>query len=230
MPVNQDNICAKAAQKYAEQCNLPLSWHIHIAKRIPIAAGLGGGSSDAAAVLRILNEHFQLLTAAELNALAAKIGADVPFFLKPRTKIASGIGEIFTELDKILPTPPLVLINPRFPVSAAWCYNHLKTELIGEAEPGELTSLINAATEKNYLELGKLLRNDLAWANFQKFPLLQIIRDFLLEQGSTGVEISGSGPTIFAIAQDFAALPRLVAACREKFPDCFIFGTKPDAE
>ena len=230
VPLNQDNICTKAAQKYAEQCNLMPAWHIHIVKHIPIAAGLGGGSSDAAAVLRILNEHFHSLAAADLNALAAQIGADVPFFLNPEAIIASGIGEVFMKLGQHLPTPPIILVNPHFPVSAAWCYRHLKAEEISKANVEDLSCLITAATQKNYAALGKLIHNDLAAANFQKFPLLQIIRDFLLEQGASGVEISGSGPTIFAVAPNFAALPRMVTACREKFPDCLIFCTQPDNE
>ncbi len=209
-----DNLCAKAAYAYHLATGVPIGWRFMIHKNIPIAAGLGGGSSDAAAVLRMLNNHYKALTEKELFELAAKLGADVPFFLHPQPSSATGIGEKLLPFDFKLPELPLLLVNPDFPVSAKWAYQHLDPALIG---PGEQ---FHGGTLE---EIAAQMKNDLEPAVVNKFPLLRILRKSMLETGALAARMSGSGPTMFALYRDSSQLDIARRMMVEKFPYCRIF-------
>ena len=218
VPGGEHNLCCKAANKYAELYGITPSWKITVIKNIPVAAGMGGGSSDAAAVLRLLDKRYKKSTPDELNALALKCGADVPFFLSPRPALAGGIGDIFSYLDLDFPEIPLLLINPAFPISAAWAYRHLPPENIGKTPTGYEQEFLRALQAADLKKLSGMIHNDLAIACYKKFPLLRILKTELLEAGAAAAEITGSGPTLFALCETFAKRDELATIFQRKYP------------
>jgi 4-diphosphocytidyl-2-C-methyl-D-erythritol kinase len=218
VPCDERNLCCKAASKYAESCGITPSWEITIVKNIPVAAGMGGGSSDAAAVLRILNERYNKLDENELAAIALQCGADVPFFLSPRPAFARGVGDIlkYPELD--FPEIPLLLINPGFPVSAAWAYKDLSLDNIGEVPADYEQKLSDALQKADLGKLSSLIHNDLATACYEKFPILRILKAELLASGAAAVEITGSGPTLFALCESKEKRDEIAKSFKQNYP------------
>lgn len=201
VPVNNGNLGAKAAAGFAEKMGISPSWHFELKKNIPVAAGMGGGSSDAGTILRFLAERFPGCPEDELRNLAAALGADIPFFLTPADAAGRGIGE---KLEYIapLPVPPVLAVFPNFPVSAALAYKHLQKMTPHQQAEEELTALTDALRHREFRRAAELCANDLEAPLFAKFPLLRGLRRELLEQGALCVHISGSGPTLFALFED----------------------------
>jgi 4-diphosphocytidyl-2-C-methyl-D-erythritol kinase len=201
------NICHQAARAYLDTAKIDdISVHIHLNKHIPIAAGLGGGSSDAATVLMALEEHFNALGTNKLAQTALKIGADVPFFLSARPAAARSIGEELEYFDFDAAALPVLVVAPDFPVSARWAYEHLDCKHIAAA-PGT-DEMIAALKNSDWEKCAALMHNDLAFALYDKFPLLNILKSTLLDTGALNAEISGSGPSMFALFADKDACRR----------------------
>lgn len=217
VPGAPDNIVLRAALGYAERAGVAARWHFDLVKRIPVAAGMGGGSSDAAAALRLLQNRYNALDAHELVDLAVSVGADVPFFLDPRPAVASGIGERITPLASPVVQPPVLIVNPRFPVSARWSYTHLNPGRIGEDKSDRIAKLCTALQEGDFYAASRLLHNDLAEALYRKFPLLSVLKRFLIEHGAINVEITGSGPTLFAICATAAVRDELMNSLEQSW-------------
>ena len=184
------NLLWRAAELYAAEAGIEPSWRIILEKNVPIAAGLGGGSAGAGALLALLNGKYRRLTDEQLNLLAFRLGADVPFFLKRQTAWVSGAGEKMEFLTAVPPLPEVMIVNPGFPVSARWAYS----ELIGADDPEEKRSFLAGQADWR-----SFCRNDLAPALFRKFPLLELLRDELYHQGALAVQVSGSGSSLFAL-------------------------------
>jgi 4-diphosphocytidyl-2-C-methyl-D-erythritol kinase len=171
---------------------------IHVHKRIPVAAGLGGGSSDAAAALLGLNTLWELqLTRAELTPYAARLGADVPFFLLPDTAaLGEGRGDELTPL-----TCPqvfyLVLVTPPVAVSTAWVYSKFRFELTGV--PKDTTILRQYLESGDIAGLGAACSNDLETVVLPEFPVVGDVKRALRQPGTYGVCMSGSGPSVYAL-------------------------------
>ncbi len=228
-----ENLCHKAATAFAESAKIRPSWKIHIRKNIPVAAGLGGGSSDAASVLKLLwRKYPEIISDTEIMNLASKIGADVSFFLNPVPSLATGIGEKLKPFEFKCEIP-VVVVFPKFPVSAKWAYqvgrfrrNRLFSTDGSESRP-HLNSInkvksndIISAIQKNDLhKISSLLRNDLAPSLWKKFPLLYILRDSLSESGALGVQVSGSGSSLFAIAESEKSAEKIAGAMGKRFKD-----------
>lgn len=189
---DQSNLVTKAARAFEKLTGQKVKARIRLTKNIPVAAGLGGGSSDAAATLKGLNRFYKTgLNETQLEKLGVTIGADVPFFIKPGHKIARGIGEKLSPfaLDSEL---SLVLINPGFGVSTAEIYQkiQLTSSLIQTNVPSSL---------KGIMQVVCLLRNDLEPIVASNHSEIDEIKTFLKEAGCAGTMMSGSGPTIFGI-------------------------------
>lgn len=196
LPCNDSNLCVRAVRAVCHHLEIPADgWHISLQKNIPIAAGLGGGSSDAAAVLRQMQKELPL-TDDILAEIALTLGADVPYFLDPRPALATGIGEKLVPVNHLPARLPLLLAAPQFPVSAKWAYQHL--EKISQQSSGA-ADLITALRTGDLALAGALLRNDLAPAVEKKFPCLAMIRQEFERLGACGVLMSGSGPTMFGL-------------------------------
>ncbi len=198
VPVDETNLCWKAAKVFLETSALPLSPHIALTKRIPIAAGLGGGSSDAAATLLELNRLTgNPLDSAKLHAIAANLGADVPFFLNPIPSLATGIGEVLSPVSS-KGSCHIFLANPQFPVPASWAYKHWHEDFIDKkVSCEEILAFMKSGEWGNVFSR---IRNDLEYCIFRKFQILGIVRERMEALGIFNVHISGSGPTLFGLS------------------------------
>lgn len=199
VPDGPENLCWKAAAAFAAEADLEPAWRLAIEKRIPVAAGLGGGSSDAAAVLRALERRYPGAVApGRLAALAASLGADVPFFLHPQPALGRGIGEVLTPVacgQRL----ELVLVNPGFPVSAAWAYANRGRVPVPAAPP--LADVLAALVGGDTAAVAALTYNALEHAVLDKFPFVRLLQAALLEHGCLCAHVSGSGPTVYGLCQ-----------------------------
>jgi len=219
-----DNLVCRAAARYAEAAGIAPHWRFRLTKNVPVAAGLGGGSADAAATLRLLDGRFGALGAERLKSVALMLGADVPFFLDPHPASARGIGD---ELEPAVNASalPLVLVNPGFPVSAKWAYREFDRCGV-EASERELSGVL-AGLERGDLELlARNIRNDLGAALWRKFPVLTLIRSELAARGALAVEVSGSGPTLFALMPDMGTARRTAGELASEHPQWRSFATE----
>ncbi len=197
VPGGEENICGRAARAFATAAAREPRWRIAIAKRIPVAAGMGGGSADAAATLLALNQLAgEPLDQPTLHQLAAKLGADVPFFLEPRPALGEGIGDRLRPLSLGCDLG-LVLVNPGFPVPVAWSYANLNR--VPRPPAPACAALLEALAAGDMDGIAAGVHNDLEYAVRDKFPLVEMLRARLLAAGCAAVAVSGSGPTLFGL-------------------------------
>lgn len=223
IPSGRDNIAYKAAKLLMECCGLEKGVKIKIRKRIPASSGLGGGSSDAAAVLKGMNEIFALgLGRQELSVLGKKIGADVPYFLWGGTALAEGIGEIITELKR-LSGVDIVLVMPNFSVSTAWVYGNLDFSEIGERPDTDL--LVKAVLENRVDIIAKNMRNVLETVTIKRHGIIAEIKSCLVELGALGSMMSGSGPSVFGIYADKQSARYACERMKDRGWDCILTRT-----
>jgi 4-diphosphocytidyl-2-C-methyl-D-erythritol kinase len=216
LPVDASNLCWQAAEQFCQCFGVTPQVRSTIRKRIPIAAGLGGGSSNAAAVLLEMRRLFApTVSDRELAALAVKLGADVPFFLRPVPSLATGIGEVLTPIT-VKATPPLLLASPGFPVSAAWAYGHWRDS--PKPAPPAIEDLLAALAKGDVNAIAQLTHNDLEYCVLAKFPLLRILRQRMLDLGCLTVHVSGSGPTLFGIGPGHGLEPDALSTLTEGVP------------
>lgn len=198
LPEDDGNIVCRAARRFFSESGLSRGVEIAIQKSVPVAAGLGGGSSNAATTLTALNEIYgHPLSHEELMRIGAGIGADVPFFLGDGPAWASGIGERLTRISG-LPRLPLVLVNPGFPLSTGTVYDALK---MGLTKAGIQYTIPSLTTVPDII---RELHNDLERVSLRLHPVLAKIKHQLTVYGASGALMSGSGPTVFGIFEDDA--------------------------
>jgi 4-diphosphocytidyl-2-C-methyl-D-erythritol kinase len=207
----EHNLAAQAAQAYLEAAELKgAQVELTVHKSIWIAAGLGGGSSDAAAVLLALNRLAPALPQRRFQTLARDLGADVPFFLAPRPALARGIGEDFADLPFLLPELHLVLVNPGLPLKTATVFEGLQLEPGGPRQP-----LSNPPAATDLKTLSSLIHNDLEPVATRLRPEIAQMQQALDAAGAAGVGMSGSGPTVFGLFPT----PQLASAAAHKVAD-----------
>lgn len=187
-----DNLCVRAFDMLQKDYHLkPVSIHLH--KVIPIGAGLGGGSSDGAQTLLILNELFKLgLTRERLKEYAARLGSDCPFFIENKPMIGTGRGEVLAPVDLSLKGKFLVIITPEVKVSTS--------EAFAGITPREPDHDLRTILEKHGIsEWKKLLRNDFQDHLFRQFPIIEAIHQKLFALGAIYASMTGSGSSVFGI-------------------------------
>lgn len=195
VPDGPGNIAWKAADALLQLSGKKVGIDIAIIKRIPVGAGLGGGSSDAATVLMGVNDLLELgLSEERLREIGVKLGADVPFFIFKKPALAEGIGDKLTALEQV-PSLWIVLVNPGIHVSTAWVYQNLKLTRKGPA-------FIIRRSYSNAEEICQLLSNDLEPVTFGKHPMLEELKDMLIAAGACGSLMSGSGSTVFGVFEE----------------------------
>ena len=200
VPSNNQNIAYKAAELIIRSYGIKAGVSININKRIPVAAGLAGGSSNAAAVLKGLNEMFLLgISEDELMMLGKQIGADVPYCIRGGTMLSEGIGEILTLLSQ-MPKTPVVLVKPKIGVSTAWVYKNLDLENINQRP--ETNLLVEAIGNKDIKGLASNMVNVLESVTIPKYPIIDEIKIKMIKSKALGSMMSGSGPTVFGIYED----------------------------
>lgn len=211
VPDDERNFAYQAAKLLQNTYNIKEGVSIKIDKEIPIAAGLAGGSSDAAATLRGLNELWQLeLSMDELAELGAKIGSDVPFCVYGGTARATGRGEKIEEL----PAPPncwIVLAKPKIGVSTADVYGGLKLDHVIHPKTEQA---IRAIEQKDYDTLCASLGNVLESVTMRLYPEVTMIKDHMERLGADAVLMSGSGPTVFCLVDNEARTTRIYNGLR----------------
>jgi len=195
VPDGPGNIAWKAAKALLDLANQGQGAIIDIVKNIPVAAGLGGGSSDAATVLMGMNELLGLgLPDERLMEIGVTLGADVPFFVFRKTALAEGIGEQLTPMPA-MPAAWVLLVNPGVHVSTAWVYRSLQlTNQEGLAKLPELFRSIE--------DVCSIFSNDLESVTIPAFPVIAEIKETMLREGAAGAMMSGSGPTVFGLFRD----------------------------
>ena len=201
VPDGPANIAWRAADLLLQEAGRSAGIEIAITKRIPVAAGLGGGSSDGAAVLMGVNELLGLGFSDErLMEIGVRLGADVPFFIFKKAALAEGIGERLSALDRV-PAAWLAIVNPNVHVSTAWVYQNL--ELTSEKENSTLPRFYESVAD-----ICAILSNDLEAVTIRRFPVIAEIKERLVAAGARAALMSGSGPTVFGVFEEEAAARR----------------------
>lgn len=197
VPVDERNIAFKAAKLIMERKGLKAGVHIHIQKNIPVAAGLAGGSTDAAAVLKGMNQMFSMgLSNEELMELGLMLGADVPYCINGGTALCEGVGEKITMLDSFK-GQTVVLVKPPFGVSTKDAYGMFNLEKIKRHV--ETKKLIEALANKDLNRVHYYSRNLLENVIIQSYPVIKSIKHRLMRTGAQVTLMSGSGPTVYGI-------------------------------
>lgn len=227
LPVDGRNLAWRAAELFLATVGAEVGVDIRLKKNIPVGAGMGGGSADAAGVLLGLNRLFSsVLSMKRLAELALALGADVPFFLQGVPALATGIGERLEEVSGV-PDYPLLLIKPSFSVSTKWVYQSLKLT--------RGASRINLrAFQACPWRLAQVMENDLESVTLHEYPLLSELKEWILERGALGALMSGSGPTVFGLFNERSQAERICTLAGEVWGDCWtavaqVLGS-PDAE
>lgn len=209
LPVNEDNLVYRAAKLLMEEFKVTEGAEIGLQKYIPVAAGMAGGSSDAAAVMVGVNRIFHLgLTKKQLMERGVKIGADVPFCIMRGTALAEGIGEVLTPLPA-MPHCSLVIAKPKIHVSTKFVYGNLKASELKEHPDidGQVQALREGSLEQLVAKMGNVLET----VTVPAYPVIDEIKRTMLKNDAMGAMMSGSGPTVFGI---FEREERAQEVCR----------------
>ena len=221
LPVDSQNLIYRAAEAFLKIQNRRDGVRIHLHKQIPLAAGLGGGSGNAATTLLALNELFDRpLAAAKLNELAAALGSDVPFFLQNRPALATGRGEQIQPLDDFpaLRGRAFLLIHPGFGISTPWAYQNLARFPAALNGPrGRAQKLVSLLQAGDGRAAGGEFYNSLEAPALGKYPVLALFQEFLRANGALAALMSGSGSTTFAIVETVAAGEALAEKFKSRF-------------
>lgn len=203
LPVNEDNLAWRAAQTLMDEFGISKGIFINMEKHIPVAAGLAGGSSDAAAVLVGMNRLFRLgLSREDLMERGVKLGADVPYCILRGTALAEGIGERLTRLPA--PVPCYVLLaKPKIHVSTKFVYGNLKVSEL-KTHP-DIDGQIAALEAGDLRGLAARMGNVLETVTIPAFPVIQEIKEEMCRMGALNAMMSGSGPTVFGLFEEKAA-------------------------
>lgn len=197
LPTDEHNLAYRAAKLLMEEFGIVSGVEIHLEKHIPMAAGLAGGSSDAAAVLRGINDLFELgLTREQLMLRGVKIGADVPYCILGGTALAEGIGEVLTPLPPV-PEAFVVLAKPPVDVSTAYVYGNLKADQL-QAHP-DIDGQIEAIRAGDFRKISSLMGNVLETVTIPAHPVIEDLKNIMKDAGAANAMMSGSGPTVFGL-------------------------------
>lgn len=200
VPVDSSNLVYTAWEKMKEKAKIDRGVHIIIEKNIPVASGLAGGSTDAAAVLKGLNKLWKLnFSKKELMDIGVSIGADVPYCIMGGTALAEGIGEKLKIL-KSFSNKLILLANPGISVSTAHVYNSLRLDKI-EKSP-DMDMLVQAVENDDIYTLAKNMGNILEQVTVEEFSQIKTIKEDMIRYGALGSLMSGSGPTVFGLFDD----------------------------
>lgn len=199
LPTNGENLMVKAARSILDEFSIEEGLSLRLIKRLPVAAGMAGGSADAAAVFHGMNQLFHLnLSTEELEKRAVKFGADIPFCLHKGCYLSEGIGE---KLKKLPTLPPctIILVKPAFSLSTKLIYEHLHLENVKETEHPDVDRMVTELEGGSLEEICKFGGNLLETVSISIKPEIQFLKDYFLKEGALLSLMSGSGPTVFAI-------------------------------
>lgn len=218
MPLNDKNDVFKAAQLVRERFSIKKGLLISLDKSIPICAGLGGGSTDAAAVIRGLNQLWQLnLTNEEMFTIGFEVGTDVPYCIEGGCAHVSGRGEVVRPLEETI-SSWVVLVKPDFGISTRTVFRDVDCQTISRVD---IQALERAILSKNYGDMIEYMGNSLEDVTIARKPLIQKIKDRMLKCGADVALMTGSGPTVFALCNTEKKADRVVNSmkgfCKEVY-------------
>ncbi len=197
LPIDENNIAYKAAKILIDEFDIRQGVHIKLEKRIPVAAGMAGGSSNAAAVLVGMNRMFNLgLSQSELMERGVVLGADVPYCVMRGTALAEGIGEKLSSLPP-MPKCYILVAKPAISVSTKWVYETLDAKEI--MEHPDIDGLLQGLEEQDLSKIASSMGNVLESVTIERYPIIETIKDAMKEAGALNAMMSGSGPTVFGI-------------------------------
>lgn len=200
LPVNENNLIYKAAKLLMDEFSITDGVSVKLDKRIPVAAGMAGGSTDAAAMLIGVNRLFSLgLTKRELMERGVQIGADVPYCIMRGTALAEGIGEALSPLPPMVKCPVLIA-KPSISVSTKFVYQNLKLD--DTTIHPDIDRLIDDIKAKNLHDIAAHTGNVLETVTIPNYPVIDEIKKHMLSNGAVGAMMSGSGPTVFGLFDD----------------------------
>lgn len=213
VPENESNLAYRAAKILADEFQLTQGIFIDLQKFIPVAAGMAGGSSDAAAVLYGVNQMFRLnLSKRQLMERGVKIGADVPYCIMRGTVLAEGIGEKLTPLPP-MPSCKVVVAKPQISVSTKFVYENLKLDEVA-AHP-DIDILLEGIHEGDLHKVAANMGNVLETVTIPHYPVIAKIREEMMRLGALNAMMSGSGPTVFGLFDDDELAERAYSELRE---------------
>jgi len=199
LPTNENNLVYKAAKLLTEEFSIDSGLLIRLKKFIPVAAGMAGGSSDAAAVLFGINKMFQLgLDTNELMKRGMKIGADVPYCILRGTALSEGIGEILTPLPPV-PQCQVLIAKPSINVSTKFVYGNLHANELKPEQHPDINGMLRAIDAGDIYGIAEKLGNVLETVTIREYPVIREIKHKMIEYGAIGSLMSGSGPTVFGL-------------------------------
>ncbi len=216
LPVDNRNLIVKAAEYMLSAYDLPYGLSIDLEKNIPVAAGLGGGSSDCAQTLVAINRMFGLgLDKEALAVIGKRFGADVPFCVAGGTQYAEGIGDILSPLPKH-PDADLLIVKPSISVSTAWAFSNFSLDEV-QTHP-DFNKLFSALAECNTLQIASNLGNVLETVTEKKHPIISDIKNAMRDAGAMGVLMSGSGPSVFGYFESRKHAENAAHSIGDRFP------------
>ncbi len=223
LPVNEDNLVYKSARLLMDEFGIDDGLDIHLDKRIPVAAGMAGGSTDAASCMLALNRLFHLkLSNEELMKRGVTLGADIPYCIMKGTALSEGIGEILSPLPNA-PDCYVLIAKPGFHVSTKFVYSNLKLD--ETTKHPDIDHMIGCIRKNDLYGLCSSMANILETVTIPEHPEIENIKNTMLENGAIGSLMSGSGPTVFGIFDDLDKAKSAKEKCRELPYRCFVFVT-----
>ena len=200
LPTDERNLVYKAVKLIKDKYHIKDGVEINLSKRIPVAAGMAGGSSNCAAALKGMNQLFDLgLSIDELCEIGVTLGADVPYCIWGGTALSEGIGEKLSRVDA-MPDCYILIAKPGISVSTAFVYKNL--DLPALSKNPDIDGMLECLKEKDLTGICNRLENVLETVTIKEYPIIEKVKKHLMDQGAKGALMSGSGPTIFAIFED----------------------------
>lgn len=200
LPIDERNLVYKAVKLIKDKYHIKDGVKIDLNKRIPVAAGMAGGSSNCAAALKGMNQLFDLgLSIDELCEIGVTLGADVPYCIWGGTALSEGIGEKLSRVDA-MPNCYILIAKPGISVSTAFVYQNL--DLAGLSKHPDIDGMLECLNKKDLEGICERLENVLETVTIKEYPIIERVKKHLTDQGAMGTLMSGSGPTIFAIFKD----------------------------
>lgn len=213
LPTNENNLVYKAAKLLQDEFAIKDGVHVWLHKYIPVAAGMAGGSTDAAAVLYGMNRIFELgLTKEQLMERGVKIGADVPYCIMRGTALAEGIGEKLTKLPPMVKCPVLIA-KPQISVSTKFVYENLK--LNDNTIHPDIDRLVADIKEGDLIRIAADMGNVLETVTIPEYPVIAEIKENMMQNGAVNAMMSGSGPTVFGLFADESTAVKAYEAMKE---------------
>ena len=225
IPVDTQSLTYRTAEKILNRYRVTKGVKIEIDKKIPLASGMAGGSANSASILVGINKLFDMnLSNKDLREIGEELGMDVPFCIQNGTALAYHKGEKVTPLPFINPPLWVIIINPGFEIPTKWAYNNIDLDRI-EKEKNNIKDMLKALKDRELPEIAKNLFNSFEGLAIKKYPEIGKIKDRLIKEGAMGALMSGSGPTVFGIAQNKEQALKIYEKLKSEYKSIWVVQT-----